>query len=1148
MKRFLLPILLMLVLFSGLGAGIWLLTSQGHETAPESATSTRSPTKSGAEAASALESTAETREASGRSAGLPALPEGSFLLRGAIRSPVGIQDPGPVMVYALSESANYSDFSRLLDRPRQDDAERLDAGGLRIVAQCNAALDGSFELALPQETTRTHIQLQGRFLYLDRARSIDLARTPHPELVAKAGAFLTGSVKLPEGTGLAVLEALKVELDPVIRGAMAMNPNRPPHRSVPAAGGNFEMRAIPADADYRLSIESEAFAYAEDLIEKLRAGETRKLELALEPGGTLRGFVHQPDGKPCAGADVVTAREGDWFGVDDKQVRRAKSDSEGGFELPHVPAGKLKLRANAAGFLPSEPQELELAAGRVTEGVLVVLRMGQSVAGRVSYVDGKPAAGATVELSFDRSQAAGLGAMNAREGAQGKATADAEGHFSIGGLGNGPFTLRGSAMPPGTSLAPNQKQEDVELRARADGVTPGTLDLQLVLREGAALQGRVVDGAQQPVRKFKLTLQHEGKGPLAALGQDSEERSLDDPAGRFKVGGLAEGTWKLWITAENFANSDATSVSVPQAPDAPELVVTLLPCSSASGRVVSAHGEPVGGAKVTLDAGGPAWQRAISGAPPDPESESDADGSFRLAGLKPGKVTLVASAEGHARSLPQPLELAAGSETKDVVLTLREGGSISGEVYDEQGKPIAGMFVQLTEMALFDIHFENTDGEGRFKSEHLQAGTYQVVAFPGKALGKAASDKGAALMGSMKMATADVREGEDTHVVLGAPPADPVQVVGRVTHAGQPYTDALVAFVHEGKDVIARMKNVPVDAQGAFEVRLDEPGRYAISVQRIRGGIGQQNTTEFLREIPKEKRFELVLEMPTGRISGKVLDPEGNAAKGERVTLHPRSPLIGGTMWGGMYVEAQTDGSGAYDIETLRPGEYVLAVGGMSMGGMFGADAAHGRELRTDLKVAEGDWLRDVDFRLRKPGKVDVLVVGEDNQPIPKAAIFARDANGFLLDRLSMVATDESGLAHYGGLAPGEYSFSSRMDVRASAEVARLKLGEGETKDVKLVLQSASILLVTVQDTKGQTLQAALSVLDAQGREAGGMFGLNELMEQFTKNGVDFNTSRIGPLPPGKYTVTARTADGKTGTKPVTLAGQPERKLTVRVE
>jgi len=1150
MKRFFLPILVLLLLFAALGSGIWILTRSVPEHAGQGAELAETPVRPAGETPVALEGpgASGTDADSTRSSGLPALPEGAIVLRGAIQRPAGIQDPGPVVVYALSKKASYRELARLLDRPAKAEAEKPDDDALQIVAQCNAAADGKFELALPQGTKHASIALQGQFLYLDRTRELDLARTTNPQIVAKAGALLRGGVKLPEGTGIAALEALRVELDPVVSGAMAMRPDRPPHRGVPATGGAFEMRAVPAEAEYRLGVESEAFAYSEKLVDKLRPGETRAIELALEPGGTLRGLVHDPDGKPCGSAEVEVAREGDWFGTDDKAVRSAKCNGEGAFELAHVPAGKLKLRASAPGFLSSERLELELAPGRTSEGLLVVLRAGKSVAGMVAFADGKPAPGAEVQLTFDLSQAAGLGGMSALEGANGEAKADAEGHFTIGGLGNGPFTLRASGLPAGRTLAQGEKKDDIELHARTDGVTPGTQDLQLVLRAGAGLSGRVVDPAQQPVAKFKVKVQHEGKGLLGGLGQDSEERNVEDAEGRFKIGGLAEGSWKLWVTSENFANGDATSVILPQAPDGPELVVTLMPSCTASGRVVSARGEPVGGAHVTVDSGGPAWQKALSGAPPDPDTESEADGSFRLTGLKPGQVALVASAQDYARSLPQTLEIAAGTESKDIVLTLRDGGSISGEVYDEQGKPISGMFVQVTEMAVYDIHFANTEGEGRFKIEHLQPGNYQVVAFPGKALGKAGSDKGAEFMNSMKMTTAEVRDGEDTHVVLGAPPADPVQVVGRVTHAGQPYAGALVSFVHEGKDVLTRMKTASVDAQGAFEVRLGEPGRYAISVQRMNGGMGQQNTTEFLREIPKEKRYELLLEMPTGRISGKVLDPEGKPAQGERVTLHPRSPLIGGTMWGGMYVEAQTNASGAYDIEALRAGEYVIAAGGMSMGGMFGADAAHGRELRSDIKVGEGDWLRDIDFRLRKPARVDVLVVGEDNQPIAKAAIFARDANGSLLDRLSMVATDESGLAHYGGLAPGEYSFSSRMDVRASAEGARVKLAEGESKEVKLVLSGASVLLVTVQDAQGQTVQSAVSVLDAQGHEAGGMFGLSELMEQFTKNGVDFSTSRIGPLPPGKYTVTARTADGKTGSKPVSLTGQPERKLTIRVE
>jgi hypothetical protein len=1143
MKRLLLPVLLLVLLAAGLGAGIWLLTSHERTRAVETSTAAEASAKAAADTPVALVGPAEAggKSASERSSEAPAA-SGSNLLRGAIRSPAGIQDPGPVVVYALSQSASYREFAALLDRPHDDKDE------LRILAQCQAGSDGSFELALPEGTARAQIEVQGRFLYLDRTREVDLARTPKLQLAPKAGACLTGTVKLPEGTDLAALEALRVEVDPVVRGAMAMSPNRPPHRSVPASGGKFELRAIPADADYRLNIETEAFASVEQLLQKLRGGETRELELDLELGGTLRGIVQKPDGSPCGDAEVAASREGDWFGVDDKQVRSAKSDAAGAFELAHVPAGKLKLRASAAGYLPNEALELELPAGRVTEGVVLLLREGKSVAGTVSYADGKPAAGADVKVSFDLAQMGGFGAFSAMEGAKGESKSDAEGHFSIGGLGKGPFTVRASQLPAGETLPAGTKKEDAEWHARSDGVTPGTLDLALVLKEGQLLRGRVVDLEQKPIAKFKLKVQHEGKGMMGGFGQDSVDRGIEDEQGRFQIGGLGDGSWKLWVSAEHFASSDATPVSLPQASDAPELVITLSPSCTVSGRVVSSKGEPVGGATVTTDGGGPAWQKAVSGAPPEPQADSDADGSFRLEGLKPGHVSLVASAPEHARSLPQALELAVGVETKDVTLTLREGGSISGEVYDEQGKPIAGMFVQTTEMSTFDIRFDNTSGEGRFKIEHLQPGHYQVVAFPGKALGKSGSDQGAAFMSSMKMTTADVRDGEDTHIVLGAPPADPVHVVGRVTHAGQPYGGAIVTFIHEGKDVLARMKNAQVDAQGAFELTLDESGRYSVQVQRISGGMGQQNMVEFQRDVPKEKRCELTLEMPLGRISGKVLDPEGNPAKGERVSLRPRSALVGGSIWGGMYVEAATDGDGLYDIQTLRPGEYVLAVGGMAMGGMLGGDATHGREMRSDLKVAEGDWLRDVDFRLKKPGKVDVTVVGEDNQPIPKAAIFARDANGFLLDRLSMVATDDNGVAHYGGLAPGEYSFSSRMDVRASAEGARVKLGEGEAKTVKLVLQGASVLLVTVQDSTGQTVQAAVSVQDSAGHEAGGMYGLNELMEQFSKNGLDFTTARIGPLPPGKYTVTAKTADGKTGTKPVSLTGQPERKMTIRVE
>ncbi len=1163
MKRFSL-IFLSIVILVGLGVGLWWSTTRTSSSVRPDASKTE------AEAAGADKPVApptelegsvpgEAQAATERALAAPAAPaSASGTLKGSVRLPPAIDEKGTLTVYALAERAPYRELVRLLEGEQrrssgakhEDDPEGKSGSakpadtsdtGQRILARAIVANDGRFELALPEGSRRAFLALQGRFLYLERTQEVDLTRGREPLLLASVGARVKATLTLPEGSPLAVLEDLRVELNPALRGAMMMNPDRAARRRQRLDGAGVEFRAVPLAETWKLQIESDAFAFVEKPITGLRAGETRELALSLEPGGTLRGVVKKPDGQPCADARVLASSEGDWFGVDDREVRSAKSGADGSFELPHVPAGALKLRAEADNFLSSPKTDLELPAGRVTEGLVLVLREGQAVGGTLRWSDGSPAAGVEVRASFDLSQVGGMGAFNALEGAEGRSKSDAEGRFHIGGLGKGPFTLRAHAPVPGAA-------KDEQQSARVDGITPGTLDVALVLREGAHVRGRVVDEAAQPVAKFRVRLQHEGKGMLAALGQDSEERAIDEPAGSFDVGGLSEGNWKLWISAEHFAPSEARSLTLPLAPDAPALEIVLAKSSSVSGRVVAADGSAVSGADVRIDAGGPNWQRQMSGAPPDPETQSGEGGAFVLEGLRPGHVSLVASARDQARSLPVALELVGGAETKDVVLQLRAGGSISGEVFDESGKPVAGMLVQATELARYDQRASSSDGEGRFRFEHLEPGTYQVVAFASKALGKAGSDSGAEFLSSMKTASANVRDGEDTHVVLGAPPADPVQVVGRVVHAGQPYTGALVSFVHEGKDVLAKMKNVSVDAQGAFEVRLDEPGRYSVSVQRITGGMGQQNTVEFLREVPKEKRFEMVLEMPTGRVSGKVLDPEGNPAKGERVSMHPRAALVGGTMWGGAFIEAQTDGDGRYDIQALRPGDYVLSAGGMQMGGIFGSEAAHGREIRSDIKVSEGDWLRDVDFRLRKPGKVDVTVVGEDDHPIPKAAIFVRDAGGNLLDRFTMVATDEGGLAHYGGLAPGEYSFSSRMDVRASAEGARVKVGEGETKSVKLVLQGGTTLLVQIVDSSGQSVQAPVSVVDEAGREVAGMYGLAEIMDMFSKNGVDFGTARIGPLPPGKYKVSAQTPDGKKGSKPVTLTGQPERKLTLRVE
>ena len=56
----------------------------------------------------------------------------------------------------------------------------------------------------------------------------------------------------------------------------------------------------------------------------------------------------------------------------------------------------------------------------------------------------------------------------------------------------------------------------------------------------------------------------------------------------------------------------------------------------------------------------------------------------------------------------------------------------------------------------------------------------------------------------------------------------------------------------------------------------------------------------------------------------------------------------------------------------------------------------------------------------------------ERGLPVKDAAIFARDANGAVVDRMSGTASDESGNFRYAGLAPGRYTFAARSRTKAS--------------------------------------------------------------------------------------------------------------------
>ena len=103
----------------------------------------------------------------------------------------------------------------------------------------------------------------------------------------------------------------------------------------------------------------------------------------------------------------------------------------------------------------------------------------------------------------------------------------------------------------------------------------------------------------------------------------------------------------------------------------------------------------------------------------------------------------------------------------------------------------------------------------------------------------------------------------------------------------------------------------------------------------------------------------------------------------------------------------------------------------------------------------------------------------------------------------------------------------------------------GEVAEAALVVESGTIVRVRLEGGgQGPAPTATVRVLDSAGRDVAGMTGLAELQALYLDRAYSRTEHRLGPLPPGRYTVQASGA-GLNGERRVTLRGEAERVISV---
>jgi protocatechuate 3,4-dioxygenase beta subunit len=644
---------------------------------------------------------------------------------------------------------------------------------------------------------------------------------------------------------------------------------------------------------------------------------------------------------------------------------------------------------------------------------------------------------------------------------------------------------------------------------------------------GPSLTGVVADELGRPWEQFRIRLRP-ADAPGTAEPRPVEHVFEAAEDGVYTIHDLTPGRW--FVSAASLSVSEEHEVEI--AASDVELDLVLPRPARVAGRVLDPAGAAPAGAEVRLlrrEDGGLGLRSRSDAFPADDE------GRFELE-VAPGAVVLQAAAAGFAPSAPLELELAPAEARESLSLALRRAARIAGRVLDERGEPEAGRGVWLTNVAsgvasgiaggvggevagpggYGPVPAASTDPEGAFAFEGLAPGTYEIARVATRAEEAAAAESAEASRALARLRTAqriELAEGESVEVVLGGASEPELRLWGFVLGAPAE-RQTLFVEARDATQAAARLPFSRIDERGAYELVLDAPGAYAVSVQSREGVLLSLDVD--VEDLPSQR---LDLEIGDASLQGRVLDPDGEPVAGADVSLEPSAAGRESPAHATSSRRASCDALGAFVFSELAPGTYALAarvrggtappVEGRSGEGRPAAARVEG------IEIAPHARLEGLEIRLAPAGAIDVVVAGPSG-PIAGADVRTVDASGRPADAPRAHATDAAGKTRIVGLPPGTWFVRASSARLAGAWSGPIAVGAGESASARLELAPGALLAVTLPDARAPG--AWLVVQDELGLE---------LARAFAPAGSR-SVATLGPLPFGRFTLRAEDPAGRT--------------------
>ena len=619
--------------------------------------------------------------------------------------------------------------------------------------------------------------------------------------------------------------------------------------------------------------------------------------LILADGVDVEGRLRDSDGRPVVDAQVVVAevdelRSALFLVQEGERQADARSDIEGRFRIADRTAGEqIGLAALHPEYVPRLLASLSLP---LDERLEVVLQTATRIRGRVFDSEGRPIAGAGVEVVASGPQGASSGRLGGRPP---RARTDDQGVFELAGVEPGLATVQAQAKG---FLAQRVSGLAVSAEEPLDGV-------ELVLEKGSVLEGEVKTADGRPAA---------GAVVMVFDFANGERRGFEmaDGEGRYRVEGLARGPA---MAMASLGEGSAVTRSVDVVPGTQRLDFELEEGFEVRGRVVGPDREPVEGATVALSgvdgkvgqetysrrAGEFVFEEVLAGryrlsahrsgfgagqrgevfevsGPAGPfevqlragvdlvgwvlglepevlarvkiyseldwlnQTHPDFEGRYRLEGLSPDSHRVIAEVGDGGRRTEATIELEEGAGEVELDLEFPAGFLVTGVLLRE-GEPMAGARVGLRGVGTtFRTALATSSPEGRFRLEGVPEGHFELLAF------EAASDL-------HHVEPVEIRGDEDLRVEIATG-----AVVGQVTVGdGMPASGARVAL----RSLEGRSRFEPqtiADAEGQFRFLAVLEGAWGV-MATLPGYVSSSAEVEVRRGLETEE-VELRLEPAVG--------------------------------------------------------------------------------------------------------------------------------------------------------------------------------------------------------------------------------------------------------------------------------------------